>query len=285
MGILSSEQYDDMVSKMEAAVSGEEQPEVSAQSEETQQSADSQDSNQAEDGSSPSTDDVKEEVETRGNDSEPEAPKVPESIPYGRFKEVNEKFRTRERELQQAQQRIRDLEHLTLQQQQPKKDAADKWLDDLLDTGKPQSESEIETLRSELQAVKSWQVQRMEQLVSDELEREVSTAAEKYPDVEKKDLWQAVAADGSVDVDAVASHIQKGREQMRSQYTAEAMKEVEALKAQLEEAKKAAEEAKTFRRPGSAALPSSAQPNGQRPRTVSEATSAFAEALRERMSF
>jgi hypothetical protein len=287
MGILSGEQYDEMVSRMEAMVSGEEQPAVEAQAEEPQQSDDSQDSNQAEDGSSSDAEDVKEEVEAQGGDAEPEAPKVPESVPYGRFREVNEKFRSRERDLEQAQQRIRDLEQMTLQRPAPQtqEKSADEWLDDLLESGRSPEVAELKALKEELTAVKSWQQQRTQQLVANELEAEIEAAVGKHPEVSRQELWQAVAADGTVDIAAVASQIHQGREQMRSRYTADAMKEVEALKAQLAEAQKAAEEAKTFRRPGAAPAPTSpSQSGGNRPQTVSEATAAFAEALRERMS-
>jgi len=282
MGILSDEQYDEMVAKMEAMSSGEEVPEVEAQADDPQQSADSADSNPEEDGSSSDAEDVKEEVETQGDDSEPEVPKVPESVPYGRFREVNEKFRSRERDLESARQRIHDLEQMTLQQAQaaPQEKSADQWLDDLLEAEEAPGGAEMTALKSELEAVKSWQQQRTHQLVSNELEVEISAAVEKHPEVSRQELWQAVAADGSVDVAAVAAQIHKGREQMRTQYTAEAQKEVEALKAQLAEAER---EAKTFRRPGSAAPPSS-PPEGRAPQSIHEATEAFAEALRERAS-
>ena len=286
MGILSDEQYDEMVAKMEAMSSEEEQPEIEAQADEPPQSDDSQDSNQAEDGSSSDAEDVKEEVETKGDDSEPSALKVPESVPYGRFREVNEKFRSREKDLQNAQQRIRDLEQMTLQQQQqqpPQGKSADQWLDELLDSDEPKSNAELKALREELQSVKSWQQQRTHQLVANELETEIASALKEHPEVSKQELWQAVAADGTVDVAAVAAHIQKGREELRSRYTSEAQKEVQALKAQLEEAEKAAKEASTFRRPGSSAPPPS-QPEGRRPQSISEATAAFAEAMRERAS-
>ena len=287
MGILSGEQYDEMVSRMEAMASGEEQPEVVAQAEDVPQSDDSQDSNQAEDGSSSDTEDVKEEVETRGDDSEPPALKVPESVPYGRFREVNEKFRSREKDLQQAQQRIRDLEQMTLQQQaqsQPQGKSADQWLDELLDSDEPKSNAEVKALRDELQSVKSWQQQRTQQLVANELETEISSAIKEHPEVSKQELWQAVAADGTVDVAAAAAHIQKGREEMRTRYTSEAQKELETLKTQLAEAQKAVEEAKVFRRPGSAAPAPSPVSEGRAPQSIHEATEAFAEALRERAS-
>tara|TARA_R110002020_G_scaffold23738_4_gene78916 strand:- start:490 stop:1353 length:864 start_codon:yes stop_codon:yes gene_type:complete len=284
VGILSSEQYDEMVSKMEAVASGEEQPVVEAQADESPQSNDSQDSNQAEDGSSSDTEDVKEEVETQGDDSEPQSLKVPESVPYGRFREVNEKFRSRERDLEYAQQRIRDLEQMTLKQaEKPKADkSADEWLDELLDSGESKDNAQLAALRNEIQSVKSWQQQRTEQLVAKELEAEIATAIKDNPEVSKQELWQAVAADGSVDIASAAAGFQKAREEMRSKYTAEAMKEVELLKAKLEEAEKAATEAKAFRRPGSSAPAPSSHSEGQRPRTVSEATAAFAEAIRER---
>lgn len=284
MGILSSEQYDEMVSKMEAVASGEEQPVVQAQADESPQSNDSQDSNQAEDGSSSDTEDVKEEVETQGDDSEPQSLKVPESVPYGRFREVNEKFRSRERDLEYAQQRIRDLEQMTLKQaEKPKADkSADEWLDELLDSGESKDNAQLAALRNEIQSVKSWQQQRTEQLVAKELEAEIAAAIKDNPEVSKQELWQAVAADGSVDIASAAAGFQKAREEMRSKYTAEAMKEVELLKAKLEEAEKAAAEAKAFRRPGSSAPAPSSHSEGQRPRTVSEATAAFAEAIRER---
>jgi hypothetical protein len=284
MGILSEEQYDDMVTKMETMVSGEEVPEVEAQADEPPQSDDSSDSNQEEDGSSPDAGDVKEEVETKGDDPVPDVPKVPESVPYGRFREVNDKFRAKERDLQQAQQRIHDLEQMTLQQAQPapQEKSADEWLDDLIASGETEEARELKTLRGEMEAVRSWQKQRTQQLVTTQLEKEISSAVEKHPEVSEAELWQAVAADGSVDVDSVATHIEQGREQMRSRYTADAQKEVEALKAQLAEAERAATEAKTFRRPGSSAPPS--QSEGRPPQTISEATEAFAEALRERSS-
>jgi len=284
MGILSGEQYDEMLSRMEATASGEELPSVDAQAEEPQQSDDSTDSNPEEDGSSPDAEDVKEEVETKGDDPDPDVPKVPESVPYGRFREVNEKFRSRERDLERAQQRIQDLEQMTLQQAKPQEKSADDWYDNLIESGQPQEGAELSALKAELDSVRSWQQQRTEQLVSNELDAEIAAAVEKYPEVKRQELWQAVAADGTVDVAAVASHIQSGREEMRSRYTSEAQKEVEALKAQLAEAEKAATEARAFRRPGSAAPAPAPHAEGDRPRTVAEATAAFAEAIKERMS-
>jgi hypothetical protein len=287
MGILSGEQYDEMLSRMEAVASDEEVPEIEAQADETPESDDSPDSNQEEDGSSADAADVKEEVETKGDDEEPDAPKVPESVPYGRFKEVNEKFRSRERDLERAQQRIESLEQMTLQQQAqqaPQQSrSADEWLDDLLDSGDAPETAELKALKSEIESVRSWQTERTHQLVSEQLNAEITAAVEKHPEVSKQELWQAVAADGTVDVGAVAAHIDNGREQLRSQYTAEAQKEVEELKAKLAELEKSATGAKAFRRPGSstAAPPPS---EGDRPRTVAEATAAFAEAIRERMS-
>jgi len=286
MGLLSDEQYDDMVSRMEATASGEEVPEVEAQADGPPQSDDSTDSKQAEDGSSSDAEDVKEEVETKGDDSESEAPKVPESVPYGRFREVNEKFRSRERDLQQAQQRIHDLEQITLQraQAQPHEKSADQWLDELLEADEAPGGAEISALKSELEAVKSWQQQRTHQLVSNELESEISAAVEKHPEVSRQELWQAVAADGAVDVAAVATHIQRGREEMRGRYTADAQQEVQELKAKLAEAEKAATEARAFRRPGASATAPPPPTGGRAPQSIHEATSAFAEALRERTS-
>jgi len=281
MGILSDEQYDEMVSRMEASSSGEE---VDAQADESAQSDDSTDSNQEEDGSSSDAEDVKEEVEASGDASVPEVPKVPESVPYGRFREVNEKFRSRERDLEKAQQRIESLEQMTLQQAQakPQEMTADEWLDDLLaEDGEPES-AEIKALKSELESVKSWQQQRTHQLVSNQLDAEIAAAVEKHPEVSAEELWRAVAADGSVDVETAAAHIDKGREQMRSRYTADAQKEVEGLKAKIAEMEKAQTEAKAFRRPGSSTAPPPSE--GDRPRTVAQATAAFAEAIRERMS-
>jgi len=287
MGILSGEQYDEMLSKMEAVASGEELPEVEAQADETPESDDSPDSNQEEDGSSADAADVKEGVETKGDDEGPDAPKVPESVPYGRFREVNEKFRSRERDLERAQQRIEALEQMTMQQAQQQAPqhgkSADEWLDDLISSGDAPEAAELKALKSDLESVRNWQTERTHQLVSEQLNTEISAAVEKHPEVSKQELWQAVAADGTVDVEAVAAHIENGREQLRSQYTADAQKEVEALKAKLAEFEKSATRAKAFRRPGSSA---SAPPpsEGDRPRTVAEATAAFAEAIRERMS-
>ncbi len=284
MGILSDEQYDEMVSRMEASSSDEEAPEVEAQADNSPQSDDSTDSNQEEDGSSSDAEDVKEEVETQGDDAGPDVPKVPESVPYGRFREVNEKFRSRERDLEKAQRRIESLEQMTLQQAQaPQQEkSADEWLDDLIASGEKPDDAEMKALRSEMESVKSWQQQRTHQLVSSQLDAEIAAAVEKHPEVSAEELWRAVAADGSVDVETVAAHIDKGREQMRSRYTADAQKEVEGLKAQIAEMEKAQTEAKAFRRPGSSAAPPPSE--GSRPRTVAQATAAFAEAIRERMS-
>jgi hypothetical protein len=283
MGLLSDEQYDDMVSRMEATASGEDVPEVEAQADGPPQSDDSTDSKQAEDGSSSDAEDVKEEVETKGGDSEPEVPKVPESVPYGRFREVNEKFRSRERDLQQAQQRIHDLEQLTLQRA-PREGSSDEWLDELIATSETPESKELEALKGELEAVKSWQQQRTQQLVTTQLETEISSAVEKHPEVSAEELWQAVAVDGSVDVDSVATHIEKSREQLRSRYTADAQQEVQELKAKLAEAEKVATEARAFRRPGASATAPPPPTGGRAPQSIHEATSAFAEALRERTS-
>ena len=173
---------------------------------------------------------------------------------------------------------------MTLQQASasPQEKSADQWLDDLIEEGASQEAIELKALKSELSAVKSWQQLRTQQLVSSQLETEIEAAVEKHPEVSAEELWRAVAADGTVDVDAAAAPIQHGREQLRSRYTADAQKEVDALRAQLAEAEKAASEAKAFRRPGSAAPPSTQE--GRKPQSISEATSAFAEALRERSS-
>ena len=289
MGILSEERYDEMVAKFEAVASGEEQPEVSAQADEPQQSDDSQDSNQEEDGSSADAADVKEEVETQADSSEPDAPKTPEHIPYGRFKEVNDKFRAREDDLQQAMQRIRDLEQLTLAQAKqpqaetekaPSKD--DEWLNEIFGDHEDPSAQAFKQIRQEVHSVKEWQQQRTEQLVASQLDAEIKAAAEKNPDVKVEELWQAVAANGSVDVNEAAEYIQQHRATMREQYLSEASSEIEALKAKLAEAEKVAAEAPKFRRPSAtSAAPGQTE---QRSRTVSEATNAFAEAIRERMS-
>jgi len=291
MGILSSEKYDEMVAKFEAAAGyGDSEPEVSAQADEPQQSDDSPDSNEVEDGSSADTADVKEVVETQADSSEPDAPKTPEHIPYGRFKEVNDKFRAREDELQQAMQRVRDLEQLTLAQAQPPQTETEKapskedeWLNEIFGDHEDPSAQAFKQIRQEMQSVKEWQQQRTEQLVASQLEAEINAAAERNPDVKAEELWQAVAANGSVDVNEAADYIQKHRTTMREQYLAEANSEIEALKAKLAEAEKASAEASKFRRPSAASAAPAKAESG--PRTVSEATNAFAAAIRERMSF
>ena len=290
MGILSDEQYDEMVAKMEAAASGEGAPEVEAQADEPQQSDDSQDSKQAEDGQSSDTEDVKEEVEAQVESSGPEdAPKGPEHVPYGRFKEVNDKFRAREAELQKAMERVQALEQLTLQQAQqktppePEKSDADAWLEELFgEEAEDPSAQALKQIRQEMQSITEWQHKRTEQLVGAQLKAEIDAAMEGKPDVKEAELWQAVAADGSIDVAEAAEMIQKHRSEMREQHRGEASSEIDALKAKIAEMENAQKEASSFRRP--AATSAAPSQSSTRRTTVAEATSAFAEALRERMS-
>jgi len=279
MGILSEEQHAEFVSQLQASVDDAQEPQPD------QQSVDSPDVNEAEDGPSTDAEDVKEAVETQAS-PEPEAPRVPEHIPYGRFKEVNDKYRAGAADLERAQGRIRELEQLTLARAQPepqpeqKSSDDDEWLDRLFGEGDraPQTDEAFKQVREEIQSVRAWQQQRTEQLVATQLEVEIRTAAEKNPDVKPEELWQAVAADGSADVDRVASYLQQQRSDMRTRFTTEATTEIEALKAQLAEAQK--EAPATFRRPGKT---SSAPAATKRPQTMAEASAAFAEALRERI--
>ena len=286
MGILSDEQYDEMVKRMEAAAS--DTPEVVAQSDEAPQSEDSEDVKGVEDGSSSDTEDVNKEVETQVASSESdEAPKTPEHIPYSRFKEVNDKFRAREAELQQAMERVQALEQLTLQQAQPQpapeKSADDTWLEELFgEEAEDPSAQALKQIRQEMHSLTEWQQQRTEQLVGAQLKAEIEMALEGKPDVREAELWQAVAADGSVDVEQAAEYIQKHRNDMREQYRSESSKEIEVLKAKIAEMEKVSKDDTAFRRPSST---SAAPPRSEaKHNTVAQATEAFAEALREQMS-
>lgn len=286
MGILSEERFNEMVSRLEGNEPAEEAveaPEVSADSSEP-----SEDVKEMESDSSSDTEDVKEEVETQAESAEVEAPKTPEHIPYSRFKEVNDKFRSREEELQRAMQRIRDLEGLTLSQQQAQQPQVeekpeDAWLNEIFGESDNETAKAMKQMRDQMRDMQQWQQERTEQLVTTQLEAEIAAAVEKNPDVKSAELWQAVAADGSIDIDKAASFIQNHRNEMRQQYRSEASKEIEELKAKLAEAEKAAQEQKAFRRPSAtAAAPT---PEQSRPRNIADATAAFAEALKERASF
>jgi len=286
MGILSEERFNEMVSRLEGNEPAEEAveaPEVSADSSEP-----SEDVKEMESDSSSDTEDVKEEVETQAESAEVEAPKTPEHIPYSRFKEVNDKFRSREEELQRAMQRIRDLEGLTLSQQQAQQPqveekSEDAWLNEIFGESDNETAKAMKQMRDQMRDMQQWQQERTEQLVTTQLEAEIAAAVEKNPDVKSAELWQAVAADGSIDIDKAASFIQNHRNEMRQQYRSEASKEIEELKAKLAEAEKAAQEQKAFRRPSAtAAAPT---PEQSRPRNIADATAAFAEALKERASF
>ena len=286
MGILSEERFNEMVSRLEGNEPAEEAveaPEVSADSSEP-----SEDVKEMESDSSSDTEDVKEEVETQAESAEVEAPKTPEHIPYSRFKEVNDKFRSREEELQRAMQRIRDLESLTLSQQQAQQPqveekSEDAWLNEIFGESDSETAKAMKQMRDQMRDMQQWQQERTEQLVTTQLEAEIAAAVEKNPDVKSAELWQAVAADGSIDIDKAASFIQNHRNEMRQQYRSEASKEIEELKAKLAEAEKAAQEQKAFRRPSAtAAAPT---PEQGRPRNIADATAAFAEALKERASF
>lgn len=289
MGILSEEQFDDFVGKMEAA-SADPEPDTADVQPETQEAAPSDDSVDVkgeEDGSSADTADVKEEVETQAESSEEdEAPKTPEHIPYSRFKEVNDKFRAREGELQQARERITALEQLTLKQTpppEPVQSADDAWLEELFgDDAEDPSAQALKQIRQEMQSVKDWQQQRTEQIVSNQLKTEIGSAVEKNPDVKAEELWQAVAANGAIDIGEAAVAIQQHRQSMREQFKGEAAGEIETLKAKIAEMEKTQTEESAFRRP---AASSTAPPAPERKGfSVAEATSAFAEAIRERMS-
>ena len=287
MGILSEERYNEMVSRLEG--NEPEQEEASEAQEASPDSSEpSEDVKEVESDSSSDTEDVKEEVETQAESAEVEAPKTPEHIPYSRFKEVNEKFKSRDTDLQQAMQRIRELEQLTLAQAQTKQPAApekdaDEWLDEIFGESEDPSAKAMKQVRGEIQQMRQWQEQRTEQLVAAELEAEISTAVAKHPDVKAAELWQAVAADGSVDVAQAAEYIQNHRKAMREQNRGEANKESEALKAKLAQAEKAAQEQPKFRRPSATA--SAPPPEQSKSRNIAEATAAFAEALKERASF
>ena len=298
MGILSEERYTEFVDRLgslgdEPEVEQASADDVAPEPQEAQQdsSDDSVDVKQEEDGPSDDTEDVKEEVETQAESSESDTPKTPEHIPYSRFKEVNDKFRTRESELEQARARIQELEKLTLAQVQqhqqptePKQSESDEWLNETFgeDVG-DKSAKAIGELKEQLQSMQNWQQQRTEQVVRAQLEAEIQEAVEKNPEVKADELWGAVANDGTVDVAKYAQSVQEHRSALREQYKSEAHAEIEQLKAKLAEAEKAADESKKFRRPsGSASAPEPAKPAAK---SIAGATNAFAEALRERMSF
>jgi len=287
MGLLSEERFNEMVSRLEGAEPSEEAveaPEVSLDSSEP-----SEDVKEMESDSSLDTEDVKEEVETQADSVEVEAPKTPEHIPYSRFKEVNDKFRSRDEDLQRAMQRIQDLEKLTLAQQQqvqqPQAEAnpEDEWLNEIFADSDSESIKAMKQMREEMRSMQQWQQERTEQIVTNQLEAEIAAAVENNPDVKAAELWQAVAADGSVDVGMAADYIQNHRNEMRQQYRGEANKEIEELRAKLAEAEKAAQEQPKFRRPSAAA--SAPPPEQSRPHSIADATAAFAEALKERASF
>ena len=287
MGILSEDRFNEMVSRLEGNEPAEEAveaPEVSADSSEP-----SEDVKEMESDSSSDTEDVKEEVEMQADSAEVEAPKTPEHIPYSRFKEVNDKFRSRDEDLQRAMQRIQDLEKLTLAQQpqthQPQVEdkSEDAWLNEIFGEADDQSVKAMKQMRDEMRSMQQWQQERTEQIVTTQLEAEIAAAVEKNPDVKAAELWQAVAADGSMDVGMAAEYIQNHRNEMRRQYRSEANSEIEELKAKLAQAEKAAQEQPKFRRPSATA--SAPPPEQSRSRTVADATAAFAEALKERASF
>ena len=297
MGILSEEKYAEFVGKLEgqddapAPEAPAEEPAVEAQETQSDSSSDSEDVKPVEDGPSDDTEDVKEEVETQAESSESDVPRTPENIPYSRFKEVNDKFRSRESDLEQARTRIQELEKLTLAQAQqpkspeePQQSESDAWLNEVFgeDVG-DKSAKAIGELREQLQSMQTWQQQRTEQVVGAQLETEIQAAVEKNPDVKADELWHAVANDGTVDVEQYATAVQEHRATLREQYKTEAHTETEQLKAKLAEAEKAAEEGKKFRRPGASV--STPTPKTVPTGSISDASDAFAEALRERMSF
>ena len=288
MGVLSEERFNEMVSRLEGNEPSEEEA-VEASEVSENSSEHSVDVKEMESDSSSDTEDVKEEVETQADSAEVEAPKTPEHIPYGRFKEVNDKFRSRDEDLQRAMQRIQDLEKLTLAQQpqthqpQVEEKSEDAWLNEIFGETDDQSTKAMKQMHSDMLSVKQWQQERTEQIVTTQLEAEIATAVEKNPDVKAAELWQAVAADGSMDVGRAAEYIQNHRNEMRQQYRSEANSEIEELKAKLAQAEKAAQEQPKFRRPSATA--SAPVPVQGRPRTVADATAAFAEALKERASF
>ena len=297
MGILSEEKYAEFVDRLDGRAAEPDQesaaPDSAPEPQGTQQdsSDDSVDVKQEEDGPSGDTEDVKEEVETQAESSESDTPKTPEHIPYSRFKEVNDKFRTRESELDQARARIQELEKLTLAQVQqrqqpaePKQSESDEWLNEIFgDDVDDKSAKAIGELKEQVQAMQGWQQQRTEQVVRSQLEAEIQEAVEKNPEVKADELWHAVANDGTVDVAQYATTAQEHRSSLREQYKADASAEIEALKAKLAEAEKAAEESSKFRRPS--ASTSAPEPSKPAAKSISDATNAFAEALRERMSF
>jgi len=291
VGILSDEQYSEFIGKMESA-SADPEPETAAEQPEVQDTApessdDSVDVKPEEDGSSETAADVKEEVEAQAESSESDdAPKTPEHIPYSRFKEVNDKFRAREDDLQQARERITALEQLTLKQStpaEPEKSADDAWLEELFgaDADDPSAQA-LKQMRQDMKSVQDWQQQRTEQIVATQLKTEIESAVDKNPDVKAEELWQAVAANGSVDITQAAEAIQQHRQSMRDQFKGEAAAEIESLKAKIAEMEKTQEEASSFRRPSSTAT---APPAPERKGfSVAQATAAFAEAIRERAS-
>ena len=291
MGILSEEKYAEFVGKLEGQDEAPaEEPAVEAQETQSDSSSDSEDVKPVEDGPSDDTEDVKEEVETQAESSESDVPKTPESIPYSRFKEVNDKFRSRESDLEQARTRIQELEKITLAQAQqhqqpevPQQSESEAWLNEVFgEDVDDKSAKAIGELKEQLHSMQEWQEQRTEQVVGAQLETEIQAAVEKNPDVKAEELWYAVANDGTVDVEQYATAVQEHRAALREQYKTEAHTEIEQLKAQLAEAEKAAEEGKKFRRPGASV--STPAPKVVPTGSISDATDAFAEALRERAS-
>ena len=98
MGLLSEEQYAEMVDKID---------ESKAAPPEEPTSDDSQDEKQEEVSESSPVEDVKEEAAAQVEDQGDAVPKTPQSIPYSRFKQVNDRSRDTTGELERSQERIR----------------------------------------------------------------------------------------------------------------------------------------------------------------------------------
>ena len=268
MGLLSEEQYAEMVDKID---------ESKAAPPEEPTSDDSQDEKQEEVSESSPVEDVKEEAEAQVEDQGDAVPKTPQSIPYSRFKQVNDRYRDTTGELERSQERIRELEQLIVQKQPEAQPESSEWLDEVF--GKDEPPAWAQEFRNEVEALKAWQNERTEQLVTVELEQEISDAVKNRPDVSANELWEAVAIDGTVDVDLDAQAIQEKRESMKTQWTGEYQSRIEQLEKELEQARQG-QSASGFRRPSGTS--SGAAPTEKKPRTMQEAANMFAQALRDR---
>lgn len=117
-------------------------------------------------------------------------------VPYGRFKQINERRHALQSELEQREQHIADLERRLSERQASPERSSDEENDfSVFDETEPDDIAYLKQQTQEMQV----------KFATMELENEVSVATQAYPNVPEEYIWDSLAQDGNQNASEIAA--------------------------------------------------------------------------------